>query len=595
MFPAQRDIGAVVVLACITYLLLRNRIRISGALFLKSGDRQNRLLNIAFWSTFMASCLLYQTQQLYHRPLAYFILISLLAGIIAVEILCFERGKGKSQVWMILLQIFLLSASIRMGMFYEFPSLSGADAFFHAKQAQYIADTGSIPSFELAEKYAAYPVFHTAVAMTQVLTSLSLKSAIYCSIGLYTIVSTLFIYFVGQRIAGPKVGLLAVLLANVSTGLITHGALNMIPGSLVLAWFMLMLYLMLGAKSNPKNTAILIFITFMIVITHQLSTFIVLVSVMTLFLAARAFKALYRSPQPLGPNLLYVSLFIVTWLSYLMATPRVPGDSLFSYAVRIVKEAFSTAEFGAAGAVTKSVYVGLWSNILFELGYLILLFLSIGGILWWLSSRDNRKLSIAGPAVVLAMIAYGTAAVGLRTVIPGRWIPALTVFLVILASAYVVGLAPLVRPTFAKIATFSLVSLLTFFMITTPNVNKDNPFYAMDRAGRTQFKASEVSGISTLNEVYSGTIRTDSWYTSGITRQLEMNSQLEGFDEEYVNGITEEDSGTLVVVRNAVFEEPQRVALGPRQIIDRGFLERFETPKYSLVYANTTVTAHLLE
>ena len=179
VFPSQRDLGLVIVFACVSYLLLRNRIGISRAFSLKLSGRQNQLLNIAFWCLFTASIWLYQTQQLYHRPLAYFILVSLLAGIIAVELLCFEEGKGKSRVWPILLKIVLLSVSIRAGIFYVFPSLSGAAAFFHASQAQYIADTGFIPPFEHALIYAAYPVFHTAVAMTQVLTSLGLKDAQY--------------------------------------------------------------------------------------------------------------------------------------------------------------------------------------------------------------------------------------------------------------------------------------------------------------------------------------------------------------------------------------------------------------------------------
>lgn len=99
MFPSQRDLGIAIIIACISYLLLRNRIRISGALPLKLSDRQNRLLNIAFWCLFTASIWLYQTQPLYHRPLAYFVLLSLLAGIIAIKILCLEEGKGKGQVY----------------------------------------------------------------------------------------------------------------------------------------------------------------------------------------------------------------------------------------------------------------------------------------------------------------------------------------------------------------------------------------------------------------------------------------------------------------------------------------------------------------
>jgi len=604
MFPSQRDLGVAIIIACILYLLLRNRIGISEAFSLKLSSRQTRLLNIAFWCLFTASIWLYQTQPLYHKPLAYFILLSLLAGIIVIETLCFEEGKGKGQLYLILLQILLLSATIRMGIFYEFPSLSGADSFFHANQVQYIVDTGFIPPFEHARHYAAYPVFHSVIAMTQVLTFLSLKNALFWSIGLYAIISSIPFYFVVQKVAGAKVGLMAVLLVNVSTNLIYEGAVNIIPATLVTGWFMLMFYLILSAKPEVKNMAVLIFLTIMVVVTHQLSTFIVLCAMTVLFLVAMGCRTLYHTSQRVSPSLVYLLLFTVMLISYWAGffNIQTTGYSFFGRMVRNFLGAFSGAELGYAAGVDRGVQYSLLSNTLFDLGYLILLIAGIGGILRWLSSRDNVKFSIAGAAIVLFAVTYGTSALGLRTVIPGRWFPILGIFLAILASAYIFELARLIRPNLAKIAIFSLISLLTFFMITTPNVNKDNPFYAIDRAGRTHFKASEVSGISTLNGVYSGIIKTDGYYAAGIMRQLELNSDPKVFDVEYVNDAVEKDSGTLVVVREAIFEEPAAITVprgrrwgerGIKGILDREFLERFKTSGYSLIYSNGEVTGYL--
>lgn len=606
MFPSQRDLGVAIIIACILCLLLRNKIKAPKTFSLKLSGRQNQLLNVAFWCLFTASIWLYQTQQLYHRPLAYFILISLLAGIIAIEILCFEDGKGKGRAYLILLQILLLSANIRLGIFYEFPSLSGADSFFHANQVQYIVDTGFIPPFEYAMKYAAYPVFHTVVAMTQVLTSLSLKNALFLSIGLHAIISTVFIYFIGQKLAGPKVALLAVLLLNVSTNFVAEGVINIIPATLVTSWFMLILYLALMAKLEVKNIAILIFLTAMVIMTHQLSTFVILVAVTVLFLAAMVGRTLYHAPQQVRPPFIYVILFTVMLVSYWAGSVNIQtiGYSFFARVSGSFRGAFSIAELGYAAGVDRSVGFGLWSNTLFDLGYLILLVLGIGGILRWLFLRDTVKFSVVGVAIALFAIIYGTSALGLRTVIPGRWFPILSVFLVILASGYIIELAQRIRPFLARIAIFSLISLLTFFMISTPNVNKDNPFYAVDRAGRNQFTASEVSGISTLNELYSGIIKIDGFYCSGIVRQLELNSRVEVFDVEYVNGAVEKDSGVLAVVREAIFEEPTIISATSterppreerpiREMLDRGFLEKFKTFDYSIIYSNGEVTGYL--
>lgn len=592
LFPSQRPVAVAVILGCAAYLVFRNKIRVPGAVSPKLSSRQRQLLNTAFWCLFIASCWLWQTQSLYHRPLAYFIVTSLLAGIIAVEILCFSE---KSRAWTIILKILLLSASIRMGMFYEFPSLSGADAYFHARAAQYIANTGSVPPFEVAQTYSDYPIFHLAVAMTQVLTSLSLKNAIFVSIGLNAIISTAFIYLVGKKLVGPKAGLLAVLLANVGTFLITEGALNIIPASLVTCFFLLMLYLLHNRQTESRSKAILIGLTCLIVITHQLSVFVVLVSLAALFLVSRAGRAVYSYSHRVGISAAHLSLFAAMLLLYWQNTYFEKGRTFFATMVSSLESIFLEAEFGEVSEVTRGIHYGTVTNTLFDLGYLILLPFAIGGVLWWFSKRDDWKFSIAGMVIVLYVFVYGIPAFGTRAMLTGRWFPILIVFLAITGAVYFIELIRLIKPHTIKITTgFILVSLLTFFMIATPNVNKDNPFYAMDRAGRTQFKASEVSGISTLNEVYAGTIRTDSLYSSGVMRQLDLKSRSEGFSEEYINGGPEESSGALAIVRQAIFQEPTTIEDIPKPlVIDGGFLERFATPDYSLVYNNGEVAGYL--
>ena len=63
-----------------------------------------------------------KSMNLYYRPISYFILVCILAGIIASEILYVREGD---KVAPILLQIFLLSILIRAGIYYNFPSLMG--------------------------------------------------------------------------------------------------------------------------------------------------------------------------------------------------------------------------------------------------------------------------------------------------------------------------------------------------------------------------------------------------------------------------------------------------------------------------------------
>jgi len=161
VFPSQRGLAITIVIACAIYFFIRKRADLPLLHSFQLSQNQERLLNIAFWCVFSASLWAYNTQHLYQRPLAYFILISLAAGIIAVEALNTHKDTRKGYIYLILFQVLLLSLNIRLGMFYEFPSLIGADAFFHASQVQYIVDNGHVPSVEVAYEYAAYPAYHS--------------------------------------------------------------------------------------------------------------------------------------------------------------------------------------------------------------------------------------------------------------------------------------------------------------------------------------------------------------------------------------------------------------------------------------------------
>ena len=236
----QQDIGFVLLTASLIYLLLRTKFKKTVFTPLTITHKVKLSLNIIFFTIFSITLLIWYTQ-LYCRPLSYFILISLLAGIIAIEILYFREGDS---VWSILFKILLLSANIRAGIFYNFPSIMGADAFWHAKMAQLITYTGFMPPFEISGKYFYYPIFHIFVSITQTVCQIDIKDALFCSIGLVSIISTIFIYYIAKKVAGPQIGLLAALLANVTDLIIVRGVANINPGSLVLCYFLLILYLL---------------------------------------------------------------------------------------------------------------------------------------------------------------------------------------------------------------------------------------------------------------------------------------------------------------------------------------------------------------
>jgi len=398
--------------------------------------------------------------------------------------------------------------------------------------------------------------------------------------------------------------LLAALLFNICVNVIWEGVVNIIPATLVTSWFLLLLYLIINKESKRADTAILISLSIIIIVTHHLSALIILCVMASLYITTLVNRVICRNKEQAVPSPIYVLLFALALMTYLTGTYQYQeiGQNLFVRAVKAFMSMFTTADFGTASGVDTSVRYSLWNNILFNLGFYILLIPGIAGMLHWLTSRKNLKFAFACIAILLCAIIFGTSAFGLRTVLPGRWFPILFVFLAILASGQLFRISGYIKPYLATIVILIFVFLTSFFMITTPNVNKDNPLYALERAGRTQFKATEVAGISTTNEIYTGIIKVDGYYSASIVRQMQMNSTVTVFDTDYVKGSGEEDPGALILVRESIFTEPTTLRVpgasswlerSIKGIIDHSFLDRFQSPDYSIIYSNGEVTGYL--
>jgi hypothetical protein len=587
----QHDIGFVLLIASLIYLLLRNKFKKTTFTPLKINHRVRLLLNITFFIIFSITLLIWH-MQLYCRPPSYFILISLLAGIIAIEILYFKEGDS---VWLILSKILLLSANIRAGIFYNFSSIMGADAYWHAKIAQLITNTGFLPPLEISKGYSSYPISHLFISITKIVCQIDIKDALFCSIGLVSIISTIFIYYIGKKLAGPQVGLLATLLINVTGFIITKGVLNFNPGSLVLCYFVLILYLIFKEKHKVINGSLIIFITLLMVITHQLSTFVVFISLTSICLSKYAYKCIYKHKGSVDVNIAYILVFATALQSYWMYAYVSPSQTFIDTVLGpLVKVLESGTEFGNEAVITQAVQYSMLTRIFFHIPYLILLFFAIGGALLWLSSKNDKKFSVVTVVIVLYIFVYGIPVFAIKNMLPGRWLAPLSVFLVILASAYIFKPISLIKSNPNKVlAIFTIIFIFSFFNINTAPPSIDNPLCIKEGFFRSQFKNSEIYAVTTINNIYNGTIKTDTPYLSGIFRQIAIKSIEEGFDIDYVTHSTQEEKGTMSILRRCTLKEPVSIAGSKIQPLPKEFFDRFESTDYDLTYKNGEVSGYL--
>ncbi|HIH94538.1 TPA: hypothetical protein HA338_11090 [Methanosarcina acetivorans] len=599
----QKDIGTAVLSACLIYFLFRKKFK-SEAPVSSEKDRLKNRLNLSFYLVFLISVLVY-SMNLYYRPISYFILICTLAAIIASEILYVRKGD---KVAPILLQIFLLSILIRAGIYYNFPSLMGYDAYFHAGMAKLITETGAVPPIEVSSKYFYYPLAHIFVSITQLMGGLDIKDSFFYSIGFADIFSTAGIYLIGKKLEGPQMGLLAALLINLNNHNIVSGITNITPGSLVLCYFIIILYAIFSEKPGLTQTGILLMATVLIVLTHQLTTFVVLLAIISIIVGKFLHNHLYESLPTSTFSFNYILFFVICLQTYWMFTYVTPGTSFFEMIFRPLIDVLQAGSSYSSDELIMGTATNQNSmeTLILHISYLALPFFAIGGVLTWFSRRDAEKIdkfSIALVVVILYSFAYGIPLLGMRNFLTSRWFPLIAVFLVLVAASYMLKLVSLFNSKKAKIsAIFIIMLFFSFVMVTTPGINKDNPLVGKETTVRNQFKNIEIQPVKTLSAVYSGNILMDAPYDSCLFYR-DPGYNVDNATYFNTNQVESgEISGEhLVLLRRATLREPISINVPDRYGVNiikplpAEFFNSFDAPEYALVYDNSEVLAYLKE
>lgn len=599
----QKDIGIAILLSCLIYIFFRKNFK-SESPISPEKHRIKNILNLSFYFIFLI-CILIYSMNLYYRPLSYFILICVLAGIIASQILYVRDGDS---VISILLQIFLLSILIRAGIFYNFPSLMGYDAYFHVSMARAISNTGSVAPIEISGKYFYYPLAHIFISITQLIGKVDIKDAVFYSIGLANIFITGAIYLIGKKLEGPQMGLLATLLINVNNQSIVSGIANITPGSLVLCYFIFIIYTLFSDKQELRYTGLILLTTILMVLTHQLTTFVVFLALVTIYSGKYLHKYLYKDSPLETTSFNYIFFFLVCLQTYWMFTYVDLNTSFFEMIITPLMNVLKagTSYSGDELIIGSGAAQDTFEVLLLHISYLALPFFAIGGVLAWFSREDARKInkfSIALVVVILYSFAYGIPLLGMRNFLTSRWFPLISVFLVLVAATYMLKLTSLFKSKTAKLTTiFIIILLFSFVMVTTPGINKDNPLVGEDTTVRNQFKEVEIQAIKTITDKYSGNILMDSPYDSCLfySNPKYDNRNATYFNTQQIN-TGEVNETSMVLLRKSTLKEPvsindpERYGVNSIQAIPKEFFNRFNSKDYALVYDNKQVSGYKKE
>lgn len=603
--------GPMLAIVCLGYLIFRRKLLGDSPEPADAGTTLTLAVNIIFWASFAGSVYSLSTEIL-HRPLIYFLLTSLSAAMIALQIL-YYRGKGT--IWLVLFEILILSLSIRASAFWVFPTIPGADSWWHAEVVkdyvargqifQQLSTTGGV------NHYYSMPVMHLNVAITQMVTGIGYKAAMFLGASLPLLLSTVFVFLIGRWLVNDRVGLLAMLLLSLSDYHIRWGAENIIAMSFGITLFTMILYLLMvrGSQAEVFRRVLITMLMIVLILTHTVSAFIMACFLLVAAIGSYIYKFLYRDRNQGERSMLtftLAELFIVAMLFHAMYIYMIREgmsffDSMTGWFYRSIMEKAEFLVTRAPSAATEWGQIGPIMNIS---GYLLLLLWGIIGCLLWLSWKHHSKTKVGLIAAIVVMIGLPLSfpVFGISNIEPTRWPAFYYVILSIPAAVSILTITNRIRyQALRGFVSASIIFGFSFLMITNSVSNADSPVYAAYLNERLVYTESEMAVAQWVISTYDGKIITDSRYGGTVMyREGGKRVYLKGtknLSREMLN--EEELNSGLVIWREALTERPAKVDI--RQggeiivkltVLGEGFEQKLET-SHNLIYSNNRSKAFL--
>jgi len=593
---AYRYIEAPIMLflACVVYLLIRKRIYEMGGLPHLEELHANRsiilILNILFVSLFSYSIFSVATRpELYSRPLGYFIATSLIVAVLAIEILF--RPDMKEYTSFILLKIMLVALGLRWTLHWIFPDLIGIDPWWHQMFTMQILELGYIPD---GYAYSKLPVMHLIIGSTSLITGLGYKLSSISSISFLQVVSLIFIFLLGRLIYTEKIGLLAALLLGIADIQIKYG---IIISPITVGAILMPILLYAIFKARQDRLIILIYIFFImcmvLIVTHALAALGVAMFLFLFFLASEIYKKVYHVKFNVPITLVSAIFFTVAmyaWWIYVAEHYIVAIGSL-------IKEGFLTTTGGFAIQAQTHSTKDVLEVLLSVFGFFLNVGLSITGSFYMLSKKfvNGHGFSLAICGYAFLAIIFFSLIMGMVGLLPGRWYLILQIIIAIPAAIGLFLICTIFKKKLEKtLILIILIIVLSFFMITDPCANMDNPIYSKNTTNCLAFTDSELIAITTISNIKEDRmIWIDQYpryylkYTKNITSRS-VTPQL--LSKDFTSS-----SGEIIVIREEIVKSPFgayesgviKIEYDPRTLLDE--------QRFNRIYDSKSVSAFLKE
>jgi hypothetical protein len=579
-------LGLPLIVGGALYLLALRRVNGEMSLIPSGGIRLAKFGSVVFVVSVSAASLLFQETAL--RPDAYFFLM----GIAATGVLLQARGaqtNSRVLMWAII-QALVLAALLRGHALFESPALTMSDIGAHKSMILAWQEAGQLmhfhPVYETWYGYYDWPFLHLCVITTLLLTGLSFNAALFIAVGLPFVAAILFVYLIAATLMNRTAGIMAVIFTSGAAAHIWWGAV-LIPTSMGVTLFCGITYVVMVWRNSLPQTLVFLLLGLALVLTHTASAFITLGAVFAITVTSH-FAGNAQRRHMLAPTvslLLLVTATLSRWISGYHA----PGLTFF----QMVTGGIIDSAIEVAAPTANLVYSAnqeplnsLW------LGFTAAMFTT--GALVCLHPAERSPRRVAGLAVVAVLcgVVVGFPLLGMRNVLPHRWLPFIFAggaWLAVLSVSYV---SRMLNHPLVHVYQVTVMAIFVALSLFTTSAHPRTPLSSVPVP--LSWTASEAAAGNTIAR-WTPTIATVDTYYKGLADGLPAGQTISW----HPLSTTVQPLG-LITVRHAVRDTMHETGIGTCQAGQRGnnpqetlLFASLERHPYSRVYESSKVSAFL--
>jgi hypothetical protein len=500
----------------------------------------------------------------------------------------------QEKTYLTLIKLVILSYYIQMATLFEFPGLIGIDPLFHAEMISRIISTFHIVPYN---QYANYPIMHILVVTTSLISNTSIKDSMALCISFpYTLIEIILIYLIGILLYDSTIALIGGLIFGISNVAFIYGSYNTIPTTLGIIFFSFIFYFLFKSflrGRNSRNNSTMIFIFFVQIITHTISSVVTVLAQFCLIIFDNFYNKFFKSKNVMLTSIYYLLILVTSLIAYWIFV-----SGFYMYVVKAFTLDLSLDHL-------KGQYIFLDDPFSFRhfadyMDQVLLYMFAIFGSLKVLDKKiinQERFLHMSTGMSILCIATVGVA-FSFNAIIPSRWY----VFSLFLLSIHMaLGIVYLVKGINNKLLKFSLLILLlfsiTFFNITGTSSNVIGNTEANPVSVRNGLYESEIISAKTIISRFDTDPLTDMYYQLYITNNLNSSTKESISQEDslkmptitsYLLDKDLDKTHKKLIIRSDLFNKPFIDYKGIAKI-NYNLVDLLQSNHRSLIYNSKTV------